>query len=122
MDGEQTITVSRDTLRAELLQQEIRLTDKLVTKADHAQLVSRVDELQADMNRRYSPFERGEFTDAQNLKLDQKIGQAIRAYFDTRWVWKERRLTVYSFIVSAAALVTAATIAYLTFKYHPSPR
>lgn len=105
------ISVSRDTLRAELAEMELRLRvffeAQLQGKADKADLI----ELKLAM----SKFEQGEFTTAMHRTVDERIEDFVGAKSTREWTSRDRFISVVQVFTASAALILSLGLAAHTF-------
>jgi anti-sigma factor RsiW len=104
------ITVSRDALRADLAEMELRLRlyfdDALKKKASAAEVAI----IRADvkvLNDALAARDRGEFTKAQMLALDEHL----EAAGERAWTWRQQAATVVSAGSAAIALLITIVLA-----------
>lgn len=102
------ITVSRDALRADLAEMELRLRlyfdDQLRHKADAGpvyELIAKVDAL-----------DRGDFTESHRRALVELITAQTAERQAAAWSWRERAMAVVSAAVTLASLLLALVIAF----------
>ncbi len=108
------ISVSRDTLRAELAEMELRLRiyfdSQAATKADKAELASltlRVLDLETLQRAR----DRGELTIAQQRLIDDRIENATTARISQGWTGRERWAGMVSVFIAAVMFILSILIA-----------
>lgn len=108
--AEERISISRDALRAELAELELRLIDKLASKIDVDKLVRRVDVLEAQaLKRDDADFKRTQ-ADVEAVKksaltkneIDKAIADALQNREARGWTARERWFGVALFIISVA--------------------
>lgn len=106
-DRNQRVSVSRDTLRAELAEMELRLRafldDQLRHKADQAMVVELALKVDAQS--------RGDFTEAQKRALDERIESYIDGQADRDWTHRDRLMTVLSILTAVGMLVLSLAAA-----------
>lgn len=101
-----TVTVSRDALRADLAEMELRLRvyfdEKLREKASAA--------LVAEHALTLDKFARGEFTKAQTSAIEEIVGNTLTDKTDRGWTARERWFGVLTILVAMGAfLITLIT-------------
>jgi hypothetical protein len=98
--ADQPITVSRDALRADLAEMELRLRTyfdvQLVQKASAADVVL--------LQSQASAFARGEFTEAQLRSIDARVEETSAEQGSRAWSKREQMFAVMSSIATAGAL------------------
>jgi hypothetical protein len=134
-DEPNRINVSRDALRADLAEMELRLRTwidtQLNTKADSTALVA-LNQKVADLNakavmrdgplmqdiRRYESDMRslseGNFTDAQKRALQLLMDANLKDHTDSGWTMRQRYIAVAALFVSIAAIIASI---YLALHY-----
>ena len=126
------ITISRDALRADLAEMELRLRTwiggQLEQKAnvtDLARLQNQVTEIAAKVVYREGPlmddirayeenmrsFSRGDFTDAQKRAFNQIIDANLKEHTDTGWTMRQRYIAVAALLVSVVAVISSIYLA-----------
>lgn len=116
-EGNGRVSVSRDALRADLLDLELRLTRsisaELAVKADQ----SSVDRLAGSLNQVVEwrlKAERGEFTRAQEQEVVTIVQNTIRERGKEAWSATSRRLTVLGATVAVLGLMSS--VSYVVFN------
>lgn len=101
------ISVSRDALRAELAEMELRLRfyfdDQLRHKADSGPVV--------ELALKVDALDRGDFTDVHRRALTEFVEGLTAARTDRAWTGKERLMAVLSTTVTLAALLLSVLVA-----------
>lgn len=113
-DTPSRITVSRDALRADLAEMELRLRtyfdEQLRHKANAADLASlalkveRLDQLRSDRDR-------GEFTPAATRAMRSLIEEINEESSDKEWTSRERLMAVLSVLTAGTMLVLSILLA-----------
>jgi hypothetical protein len=108
------ITVSRDALRADMAELELRLQAfirrELSAKADAADVIALRREVEA-LEVQQRERDQGKLTDAQLRVIDSRITEKFKAQSETAWTWKERTLAVLSACVTIATLALSIVLA-----------
>lgn len=118
MADEQRISVSRDALRAELAEMELRLrifmSEQLAHKADASQVRENTSALRA--------ITRGEFSPAHRLAIEAIISEQSAAKTDEGWTARERVIGVVALFIAVLglALSTYVGLAAASNKATPS--
>jgi hypothetical protein len=89
-DNSDTITVSRATLRVELLETEIRLKEYFDSRLEMKASVTYVQEL----NRRVALGEAGEFTPAQFLRFEHIIAEHLSKNLRSNWALRGNKIAL----------------------------
>lgn len=108
------ITISRDALRADLAEMELRLRtwigsqlEQKANVADLERLVARMDAHEDNIR----VFARGDFTDAQKRAFNSLIDENLKEHTDTGWTMRQRYLAVAALLVSIVAVVSSIYLA-----------
>ncbi len=108
------ISVSRDHLRADLAEMELRLRSYIealmATKADAAavdRLMTRIVSLEATRTLR----DAGELSPAQTRVIDEQIRVSMDGREEKSWATKEKVMTVLSICTTAAMLLLSVVLA-----------
>ncbi len=108
------ISVSRDAMRADMAELELRLQSfiraELAAKADKSDLVALAARL-AVLESQREARDQGILTNAQNAAIDARIVAIDAQAADRAWSWKERSLAVLSGLVTVATLVLSLLLA-----------
>lgn len=124
-NGEDRISISHATLRAELAELELRLTKALAqavgAKADLSLVTSlelRVGALEREavrqddpLRRQVSALTRGEFPAAVERTVEDMIESTLVAHTDKGWTARERVFGVLAIIVAVLSLALATYVA-----------
>lgn len=131
-DGPERLSISRDALRADLAEMELRLRTwigtQLEQKADAEDVVriqAQVTELAAKVVYREGPlmndirtyeenmrsFSRGDFTEAQKRAFNQIIDANLKEHTDTGWTQRQRYIAVVALLVSMVAVISSIYLA-----------
>ena len=106
-DQPSRITVSRDALRADLAEMELRLRlyfdDQLRYKADRGAFL--------DVALKLDQLDRGDWTPVHKRALIELIEEQTAARSDKGWATKERVIAVASALTGMIAFVLSTTIA-----------
>lgn len=109
-----TITVSRDALRADLAEMELRLRvwigEQLSEKADAAALLA-LEARVALTEALSAKFAAGDFTPAQDRAFAQLMDENLRAHTDSGWTQRQRWIAVAALIISILAVATSIFMA-----------
>lgn len=108
--AEERISISRDALRAELAELELRLVDKLASKIDVDKLVRRVDLLEAQALKRDDADFRRTIKEVELVKknaltegdIDKAISNALHNREARGWTARERWFGAILFAISVA--------------------
>jgi len=104
-DGQPPITVSRDALRADLAEMELRLMNAIRTELANKASVADVILLQAQA----AAFARGEFTVAQLRSIDARVEEVAADKGDRAWSrWSQLTAILGTSVVTASILLAAA--------------
>lgn len=102
---EERITVSRDALRADLAEMELRLRlyfdERLNHKADTGAL--------AELALKFDRLDRGEFTEAHRRALDEFVDRRLDVRADAGWTRRERWAGIAATLIGVVSLALAAT-------------
>lgn len=106
MADEPRISVSRDALRAELAEMELRLRiflgEQLAHKADASQVRENTSSLRA--------INRGEFSPAHKLAIEAIISQQATAKTDLGWTTRERFIGVVALFIAVLGLALSTYV------------
>lgn len=110
MAEQERISISRDALRAELAELELRLIDKLAAKIDVDKLARRVDRLEAqaikrddvDYKRTVSEIEQVKESALTETDINQAIADALQHREARGWTARERWFGVALFVITVA--------------------
>ncbi len=107
-DAPSRINVSRDALRADLAEMELRLRlyfdEQLRHKADAIPVYKMSDKLDA--------LDRGDFTPVHRRALVELFESLVDGHNETSWTWRERVLAVTSTAVTVMSLALALVVAF----------
>lgn len=115
--GPRQISVSRDALRADLAEMEIRLRTFIDLKLAEKASVTEV----AALARKWAAFESGEFTPSQKLTLSHVVIGVLQEQATVSWAPKERILAVLGVAIAAIALIFTTAYTVSALKHHPAP-
>lgn len=107
VDEPKALTVSREALRADLAEMELRLRiyfdEQLKHKADQAVVAEH--SLQLDR------LSRGEWTPAQKLAIEEIVDGSMSERSDRGWTTKERLFGVAAILISVLTLIVTVAVA-----------
>lgn len=106
-DEPRAITVSRDALRADLAEMELRLRvyfdEQLKHKADIATVV--------EHGLKIDNWSKGEFTPAMNRAIEELVGEMLTSRTDRGWSMRERWFGMAMIMVTILSFTLALVLA-----------
>lgn len=106
MAGEERVSVSRDALRAELAELELRLIEKLASKSEVEMLKQRVEKLE----NLAAPLKEKKILTV--TEVDEAIAQALQKKEARGWTSRERAIGVVLFCITVATFAIQLRAAF----------
>lgn len=106
--ADERITVSRDALRADLAEMELRLRIFLEDRLNHKADQIDVTELALKLDK----FEQGEFTVAQTRSIEEVINGRMSSKDDKSWTNRERIMGVVSLLTAISMLIISVAFSF----------
>jgi hypothetical protein len=98
------ISVSRDALRADLAEMELRLKSYIGVEMEKKAAAAVVTDMQLQVSELRRRVDEGSFTKAQQLSIDEMLNEKFKKKSKDSWSWKERGILLVGTIVAITSL------------------